>query len=452
MPIDRVKFSRVPRQQQPRDEIVVEGKAEPNATVTIENRSAAPFGPVGEASTFTQATADNSGVFKAAVAAGEEGDWVRLSAGGSPLDVRIAGTAPTDGRRAEVAQQALRLVPGGNGQVDVTSVSRNPRLSEPFVKVVFENKRTHERTEVTLDANGQLPKGLRLNAAPGDTVTLYATDGAHDKDLADPWALLAVPAAGEPAMHPGVRRTIEVDGPLFIGRPSMAGPLQGSGIGDCYLVAAASSIADLLPEVLERCIKDKPDGTVDVTFQRWSADDESYVSETINVTRKLAWGAGKLHYGRCEGPTAPDQTETWWPLLEKAYAVWKGGYPAISSGYPYEIFEALLGTQGRHFDPSDLDERACAKVIERALRTKAPMVAWTWPDSMDRPFVGSGLVADHAYSVHGFKEEGGDKLVQLRNPWGKREWGRDGKDDGLFWMPLATFREKFCGLGAAYPD
>lgn len=452
MPIDRVKFGRVPQPQKPRDTVVIEGEADPGATVTIENRSAAPFGPVNEASTFTEATADADGRFKATVASAEEGDWVRLSSGGSPLDVRIAGTAQTDGRRAEVAQQSLRLVPDGQGQVDVTSVSKNPRLSEPFVEVVFENERTQERTTVKLDANGQLPAGLKLTAEPGDGVALYATDGVHDKDLDDPWAHLGVASPGEPVLHPGATRTMSIEGPLFVDGPSLTDPLQGSGIGDCYIVAAVSSIADLLPRVLEERMKDKGDGTVDVTFDRWDEDDQSYVSETINVTRELAWGYGKLHYGRSDGASTPDEMETWWPLLEKAYAVWKGGYPAISSGYPYEIFEALLGTQGRHFDPGDLDERACAKVLTRALSQKAPMVAWTWPDSMDRPFVGSGLVADHAYSVHGFKEEGGAQLVQLRNPWGQREWGRDGKDDGLFWMPLDVFREKFCGLGVAFPD
>ena len=78
-----------------------------------------------------------------------------------------------------------------------------------------------------------------------------------------------------------------------------------------------------------------------------------------------------------------------------------------------------------------------------------------------------GLVAGHAYSVIRVAETHGFRLVQLRNPWGRYEWGGEWSDesplweehpavqrelwplrastprarfnDGTFWMPFATF-------------
>jgi hypothetical protein len=50
-------------------------------------------------------------------------------------------------------------------------------------------------------------------------------------------------------------------------------------------------------------------------------------------------------------------------------------------------------------------------------------------------------VADHAYTILGVTEEGGQKYVQLRNPYGSLQpakWG-DGHNDGVFKLPLNEF-------------
>ena len=43
----------------------------------------------------------------------------------------------------------------------------------------------------------------------------------------------------------------------------------------------------------------------------------------------------------------------------------------------------------------------------------------------------------------GVEEKGGKQFVTLRNPWGQREPGRDGRDDGIFTMPLDQFLTSF---------
>ena len=54
-----------------------------------------------------------------------------------------------------------------------------------------------------------------------------------------------------------------------------------------------------------------------------------------------------------------------------------------------------------------------------------------------------GLILDHAYTLLGVEEKDGQQLVRLRNPWGSFESGSDGKDDGVFTMPVAEYQKAF---------
>lgn len=463
MPIDRVRFTARDAPGGARSGLIVEGQAAPNAEVRVENLSAAPWGPSGEESTFTSTEADAQGRFRVAVAAGQEGDWVRVRAEGvrehSALTVRIRGAAPRDGRRAEVSQQSLRLVDegpgsGGDRRYTLRNVSQNPRFGEPHLDIKVVNGRTRQAVSFQLDGEGHLPPGARLLGRPGDTFAIHASDGQHEA-AGDSVGKLTVPCpGGEPLFAaPGVA-TVTLAGPLFKDGISPDDPLQGGHIGDCYLVAGASAIAELRPDDLASLMHELPDGRVRFTFQAWDEKRGRYLPEEVVVTREVPSRYGRpcmgMGRGPGGGPEGPATAEAWWPLLEKAYAQWKGSFEAMGSGYPYEVFEALLGREGRHFDTEVLDEHALLREVRRALDERAPMVAWTHPDSSVRPFLGKGLVADHAYSVHGVKEESGRVFVELRNPWGHREPGSDGKDDGIFWLNAEEFLAYFCGLGIAH--
>ncbi len=79
----------------------------------------------------------------------------------------------------------------------------------------------------------------------------------------------------------------------------------------------------------------------------------------------------------------------------------------------------------------------------------------------------SGLVPGHAYSVIQVKEALGNRLLNIRNPWGRFEWGGAWCDkdqerwtpemikqlnpnfdelDGTFWMSFEDFVQNFRGL------
>jgi hypothetical protein len=68
------------------------------------------------------------------------------------------------------------------------------------------------------------------------------------------------------------------------------------------------------------------------------------------------------------------------------------------------------------------------------------VVANTYQSDSQAP---AGLVGGHSYTVLGTSERDGQRFVQLRNPWGHREPGTDGQDDGIFELPIEQFATVF---------
>lgn len=81
-----------------------------------------------------------------------------------------------------------------------------------------------------------------------------------------------------------------------------------------------------------------------------------------------------------------------------------------------------------------------------------------------------GIVIGHAYSILDLAVYKGEKLIQLRNPWGTMEWNgawsdksskwtadaktalkyTDSKDDGIFWMPFETYFKYYATTAINY--
>lgn len=433
--------------------LVVEGTAAPGTKVKLENLSVAPFKTDWKKDAF--ATAGKDGRFRVTIKGGVEGDQVRLSAGGTSQVLTVA-TGGKDTRRAEFNVQTLRLAASGvEGSFAFTSVSRNPTAGEPGERVKLTNRRTGQSQTVVLDEQGLFPAGVRVSGQPGDVVTFATTDGRNNTDFANDCGSVVIPAPRNaaslktpyepPAMLEDQAKVkpAKLTGSLFLNGASVTDAQQG-GVGDCYLVSSAAAIAQMRPDVLERMIRDNGDGTFTVTFKRFDAQARGYVDDAVTVTNSFPAQYGQAYYG---GST--QRGELWFSVLEKAYASWKGGYDAIQSGYPYEIYEACLGKPGKHFDTRVDSAQKVYEAIQTAVAKKQPMVAWTCPDSTEKPFAGTGLVGDHAYTLMGVEERNGEKYVQLRNPWACTEPTGDGRDDGVFSLPLSTFAKYYDGVGIA---
>lgn len=168
--------------------------------------------------------------------------------------------------------------------------------------------------------------------------------------------------------------------------------------------------------------------------------------------------------------------ELWVLLLEKAYAKIHGNYYTLRGGFANEGMMDLTGCPTECFDFQDPSTQALIESGEffRKLKSfdeQGYLISASTPGE-DRwtetggPTQEGGLVPGHAYSVIQVKEAFGNKIVNIRNPWGTFEWNgqwsdNDKKswtpqmieaikpefgDDGTFWMSFKDFSENFRAL------
>ena len=135
-------------------------------------------------------------------------------------------------------------------------------------------------------------------------------------------------------------------------------------------------------------------------------------------------------------------------IFEKAYAQWKGGFDAIEAGMSATALEALTGAKPDFFPvTSDSNPQKLWAELKKVTAGGGCVVALSKPWDPGE----AGVVADHAYTLLGVEEKNGQKLVQLRNPWGEKEPGHDGRDDGIFSMPLEKFMTSYATVEFAKP-
>ncbi|KAK0728630.1 hypothetical protein B0T26DRAFT_673131 [Lasiosphaeria miniovina] len=288
-----------------------------------------------------------------------------------------------------------------------------------------------------------------------------------------------------------VKRVGEIfdDPKFYIDGPTANDVRQGRD-GDCWLMAALCTLSNKAGLIERICVAHNQDvGVYGFVFHRdgeWFSeiiDDKLYLTkpdydeamaEGINIER-LLWedrerpdseeiyrktyqsNSGALYFAQCEHPN-----ETWLPLLEKAYAKAHGDYAAIEGGFTGEGIEDLTGgvTSGL-FTTDILDKEYFWK--EELMKVNQQFLfgcstgLWGrgWGDR-------KGIMELHAYSVMRAVEMDGERLLLLKNPWGKGEWkgpwsdgskewtsewlqklGHRFGDDGAFWISYKDLLRKY---------
>lgn len=128
----------------------------------------------------------------------------------------------------------------------------------------------------------------------------------------------------------------------------------------------------------------------------------------------LQRGGEALYFSHCKSD------ETWLPLIEKAYAKAHGDYYAIEGGSVSEGIEDLTGGVAMVINPEDIMDK------DRFWREQLSQVNEKYLfGGGTRSMSSRGLVGGHAYTVLRTYEEGGLRLLKLRNPWGETEWEGD---------------------------
>lgn len=227
--------------------------------------------------------------------------------------------------------------------------------------------------------------------------------------------------------------------------------LQGA-LGDCYFLAALASIA-ATPSRLERLF-----------LSNASSDNGAYA---VALFIEGGWVAiGLDDRFPCVGdPPSPafsrsTEKELWVMLLEKAWGKIHGSYERISAGNPTEALTSLSGAPCKTYTTEDPE--MLFRVLANAFGNNFPVTASS-KELKNFPSQGgeaSGVEQLHAYSVLGvftvlFGENGNphrlltsledqdnffavgkvEKLIKLRNPWGKSEWTGAWSDKSSIWTP-----------------
>lgn len=205
-------------------------------------------------------------------------------------------------------------------------------------------------------------------------------------------------------------------------------------LGDCFLLASLSAIAAVSPETIERALTAHPDGTYTVRFyEKQRRGPPTPVDVTIDADLP-ANRRGALLYGH-----GRDERELWPALVEKAWASWKGGYSELAlGGFAGDALEALTGRKAELYNPvRELESRDLWKLMVEAHAQGRALVTGTGKAPIE------GLVPMHMYAVVGVREENGERLVTVRNPYGAHEPVIDGADDGVFELTLKEYRKHF---------
>lgn len=273
--------------------------------------------------------------------------------------------------------------------------------------------------------------------------------------------------------------------------------LQGS-VGDCWFLAAISALG-CNQEFIDRVcvIQDQAVGVYGFVFHRdgeWHQciiDDKLYLrapnydesgdvvlgqygvrrsNQEDQYQELFQRGSQALYFAQCR-----DQNETWVSLLEKAYAKAHGDYASISGGQTGEAIEDLTGGVTTEIyttnilDPDSFwtnELSRCGKTADFVFSCAAARWREWRPyhvaNEKIREERRSGIVSQHAYAVLDTYEGHGQRLVKIRNPWGRKEWTgawSDGSkewtaewlsrldhqfgDDGIFWMQYRDMLSKY---------
>ncbi|RYP03722.1 hypothetical protein DL764_004946 [Monosporascus ibericus] len=284
-----------------------------------------------------------------------------------------------------------------------------------------------------------------------------------------------------------VKRVVDIfdDPKFYIDGPSANDVRQGRD-GDCWLLAALCTLSNK-PSLIERvCVaQHEAVGVYGFVFHRdgeWISEiiddklfltkpdfDESFLErilwedrERVNseeqYRRAYQSGSGALYFAQCE-----HADETWLPLLEKAYAKAHGDYAAIEGGFTGEGIEDLTGGVTSELYTTDILDREYFWK-EELMKVNDEFLFGCNTDmwGTGRTGVRNGIVELHAYSVMRAVEMDGQRLVLLKNPWGKFEWKgpwSDGSkewtaewltklnhrfgDDGAFWISYSDLLRKY---------
>jgi hypothetical protein len=218
-------------------------------------------------------------------------------------------------------------------------------------------------------------------------------------------------------------------------------------LGDCWLISALSCLAEHPHRVAKVFtgididgdgIPDLPLSSVhDVHLYRMCLPYRVRVDDFFPCDLKT----GKPLYASSKEGTI------WSMLCEKAFAKIYGSYRSLASGFSRNAFQDLTGfpTGQRRFtevSPGTDEADALWKDLvafdrDHYLLSLSTVGKDVWSQRGETPPEDNlGLVTGHAYALLRVETlKSGERLVRIRNPWGRFEWKGEWSDDSDKWTP-----------------
>lgn len=206
------------------------------------------------------------------------------------------------------------------------------------------------------------------------------------------------------------------------------GDIKQGYLGDCYFLAGLAALAERPDRIFNLFLLQEMNEikyfSVKMLFKgKWM---------TIDMDEYVPYLHGKPAF------TKANDNELWVILLEKAWAKLYTSYKRIEAGYPEEPLHDLTGAPIKQLylkHSSFNAERDWNYLVEASLKEYS-MVASSMPGS-DTNKSYSGVVQGHAYTVLNATvlNVGGnqERIMQLRNPWGKGEFTGKWSDGDSNW-------------------
>ncbi|MBT3218459.1 MAG: hypothetical protein HN348_05160 [Proteobacteria bacterium] len=336
------------------------------------------------------------------------------------------GCTPSDDHTVEGYRPSLTMLRTGEVVVDEPP----PIPEDLFIPGVVVNQEDYV-----------LPGEMRSATMPTDLTAMEELDDPSPLTEHQEDALYAYAAGIGSVFDENAEQRLEYDDVV-----------QGS-IGDCYFVAALSSVfyADKSGDISSGMIREVHNVNGEVTRYVVRFYDAYGRPQDIEVDADLVRKNGRVLYARSADTEFQD--EEWGiSLVEKAYAEWHGNYDKIGNGgFVGDALQALTGATANYRRLNSLTDAALMGQIQSTCEANRPVTASTHGKDSGVDYEGTGVYAWHAYTVLGADDDG----VHLRNPWGRTEPAGNGPDDGIFQLDLGEFRRLYKAVafgGGTSPD
>ena len=239
---------------------------------------------------------------------------------------------------------------------------------------------------------------------------------------------------------------------VFEGKIEFNDVNQGN-LGDCYFLSAITALTEFPYLISEkfRTQKFNQEGYYEMIF---FIDGEWQI---VFVDDYFPYDPQSKNWAYA----LPHNNELWAMLLEKAWAKLNGGYSNAIGGIVSEPISCLTGFPTQYIVHDNYENDELFEIIEEGDKEGTIMSS---ASKVQSTIERKGLVTGHAYTLMKAKawRERKIYLIQLRNPWGEKEWTGDWSDrspkwtdeykkffgyvnanDGIFWINVDDYMNNF---------